>query len=705
MAYEDAAPAISNKTLPPVPPKDAVSTTPSDSLSSSSRSPRQSIPRKPFPGAQQPAIVLQGPTLFNVRDFEDTVAGGRDSRQSGSSLAPSSTGHSRSASAATSDRLGNRDSGSTVAVTKDIPLHQLNINDVSYNPRHSHTAYIENVYLPPGEESLYTSADGQPMHCAQQPEGLSSEQYSEEHSSLAPSMLPRDALHSPSSDSQQSHPSASDQSSQRYNNFNYGSELRVPPTTVPRPNSAYALGSELNLRGRTHSRHLSVGGSPVSNGSQLNSGRQLSANRRSPENRPTSYIDLLNLPYSQQEAPAPNLDNAQLRHAVGANASLLDRKKTLDMYRANVKKTQDNGAQYEFALLMVQVAQEVMASGGGEIDNHGLDPVDLLREARQILQRLADRSYPFAQYYLGDGYASGLFNKDKPDYDRAFPLFVAASKHGHAESGYRAALCYEFGWGCRKDYAKAVQFYRAAASKNHPGAATRLGKACLTGDMGLANRYREGVKWLKRATENADVQYNSAPFELGQLHENGYGEDIFKDEAYSAQLYTKAAELGNAQAALRLGEAYEHGLLCCPKDAALSVHYYNCAAQADIPEAMMNLCAWYMVGAEPVLEKDENEAYEWAKRAAEHGLPKAEYACGYFTEMGIGCRRDPLEANVWYVKAADHGDERAKARLAIIHAAASGDPNSATTPVTPGKSKIKKGGKEGGGKDENCVVM
>ena len=40
------------------------------------------------------------------------------------------------------------------------------------------------------------------------------------------------------------------------------------------------------------------------------------------------------------------------------------------------------------------------------------------------------------------------------------------------------------------------------------------------------------------------------------------------------------------------------------------------------------------------------------------GLPKAEYAVGYFTEMGIGCRRDPLEANVWYVRAADHGDER-----------------------------------------------
>lgn len=40
--------------------------------------------------------------------------------------------------------------------------------------------------------------------------------------------------------------------------------------------------------------------------------------------------------------------------------------------------------------------------------------------------------------------------------------------------------------------------------------------------------------------------------------------------------------------------------------------------------------------------------------------------------MGIGCRRDPLEANVWYVKAADQGDERARTRIAAIRAAASG---------------------------------
>ena len=94
------------------------------------------------------------------------------------------------------------------------------------------------------------------------------------------------------------------------------------------------------------------------------------------------------------------------------------------------------------------------------------------------------------------------------------------------------------------------------------------------------------------------------------------------------------------------------------------------------------------------------------------GLPKAEYACGYFTEMGIGCRRDPLEANVWYVKAADSGDERAKQRLAIIQAAASGQPRAPANNNT--KSKLVKTDKlvkekdtreKEKEKEENCVVM
>lgn len=397
-------------------------------------------------------------------------------------------------------------------------------------------------------------------------------------------------------------------------------KLRVPGTAanLPRPTSTYSIGA--NSRGRT-ATPLSVYGSDAGNLSPDLRPRDVSTARRSPALRPTSYIDLLSeVPYHQQVAPGGALNNAGLQSVVGNAASLLDTKKTLEMYRANVKKTNDAAVQYEFAIFMMNAAQN-------QEPGEDVDAAQLILEAKQILQRLADRAYPFAQYYLGDGYFSGVFNKDKPDYDKAFPLFVAASKHGHAEAGYRAALCYEFGWGTSKSYPKAVQFYRNSASKNHPGAATRLGMACLKGDMGLgksAQRSREGMTWLKRATESADFQYNSAPFEIGLLHLNGYGDDVFKDEGYAAQLITQAAELGHVKANFLMGQAYENGLYGCPHDAALSVHFYNGAASRGMPEAMMALCAWYMVGAEPVLEKDEGEACAWAKQAADLGKSNAQ---------------------------------------------------------------------------------
>jgi TPR repeat protein len=539
--------------------------------------------------------------------------------------------------------------------------------------------------------------------------------------------------------------------------------------TSSRPASAYSTVSDASPRGRTNS---------PSNSSNNNNNNHLAgpaAYRRSPsthsaypgEARPVSYVDLLNVPYHQQIAPASAaFNNTHLRTAVGSQASLLSHKQTLDMYRANVKKTNDPAIQYEFAVFMVSEAKEAEAAAKSpdgdalartpsrDLDSPYVDnstvatmTAELYKEARQILQKLADRSYPFAQYYLADGYSSGLFTKGKPDLDKAFGLFVAAAKHGHAESGFRAGLCYEFGWGCRKDYPKAVQFYRQSASKNHPGAMLRLGKACLTNDLGLGNRYREGIKWLKRATESADSQYNSAPYELGVLHETGYGDDVFRDVTYAAQLFTQAAELGNADANYRMGVAYEHGLLNCPRDAGLSVHFYNGAAQLGHALAMMALCAWYIVGAEPILEKDESEAYEWARRAAQlglssflfflyffflpfkkiglsssggkypispsqansgdiTGLAKAQYAIGYFTEMGIGCRRDTLEANVWYVRAADQGEERAKQRLAAIQAAAAGE----STGASGKKGKMRKGGPGGnvnadGDNDKDCILM
>lgn len=524
--------------------------------------------------------------------------------------------------------------------TKTIPYRQKITVEGSENLQRPQSAFISSVHIADLDSSRIFSSRPSLPH-SRHTSGGSLENISENadpNQPLQPHHQPYDQIPSVRfTDSHLSRPrfrssqSASPPSSRDDTSASSNRHLGIPSkgrtgTSLSRPASAYSSSSEQGIINRERSPQLSPNN--YSRAPSSNSGR-------SPDGRPISYIDLLNVPYPQPPPAPTNLDNAHLRTAVGNNASLLTTKQTLEMYRANVKKTNDPTIQYEFAVFMVNTAQEAASNGQeSDVQRHpnpksGRDDiynpssvasqVELLREARNILQRLSDRSYPFAQYYLADGYASGLFNKGVEDYDRAFPLFIASSKHGHAEAGYRAALCYEFGWGTRKDPLKAVQFYRQSSSKNHPGAMSRLGKACLMGDMGLGLRYREGLKWLKRASESADYQYNSAPYELGLMHETGFGDDIFQDQSYAAQLFTQSADLGHMEANYRLGDAYEHGKLSCPRDPALSVHFYTGAAQKGHPLAMMALCAWYMVGAEPVLEKDENEAYEWAKKAAESG--------------------------------------------------------------------------------------
>ncbi len=304
---------------------------------------------------------------------------------------------------------------------------------------------------------------------------------------------------------------------------------------------------------------------------------------------------------------------------------------------------------------------------------------DLVKEAAALLKRLADRGHPDAQYFLADCYANGIGTvRGRQDFDRAFPLFVLAAKHGHPDASYRAGTCCEHGWGCRRESNKAIQFYkwvecggdnaapgsdaladssRKAAAASHPGAMYRLGTAELNGSLGLSKRPKEGVKWLKRSAEHATPEFPHALHELALLHERGIDNVLFVDLEYASELLAQAAELGYAPSAFKLGECYEYGKMGCPMDAALSIHYYvsliavawpqaigltradlrplqNIAAQQNHREGCFALTAWYLVGSPGVLPQSDTEAFLWAKKAAEMGLAKAQYAVGYFIEVG-----------------------------------------------------------------------
>lgn len=284
-----------------------------------------------------------------------------------------------------------------------------------------------------------------------------------------------------------------------------------------------------------------------------------------------------------QHAPPVVLSQAHLRP--GDKVALLSHHKTLELYRANVKKTNDPEITYELATFMLNLAREMglqeqqqqatsasnqaseenliasFSQGGGMLLDHSASPSPdpsmsfhsrssgssgdlaaglsaivgaaagrkrsshspasgsaqshagtggsgqqpgrngtssptatggsssgamdrraLINEAMALLKRNADRGHNPSQYFLADCYAQGNAKRNsgppintnviigaiaekgnsgagKADFDKALPLYISAAKHGHSPSCFKAGQCCEFGWGCRKDAGKAVQFY------------------------------------------------------------------------------------------------------------------------------------------------------------------------------------------------------------------------------------------------------
>lgn len=128
----------------------------------------------------------------------------------------------------------------------------------------------------------------------------------------------------------------------------------------------------------------------------------------------------------------------------------------------------------------------------------------------------------------------------------------------------------------------------------------------------------------------------------------------------------KAAYHGFAKAQVKMGAAYELCQLQCDFNPALSLHYNALAARQGEPEAEMAISKWFLCGHEGVFEKNDELAFTYAQRAAQSGLPTAEFALGYFYEVGIFVPVDIREARSWYAKAAASGNKDASGRIDSI---------------------------------------
>jgi TPR repeat protein len=305
-------------------------------------------------------------------------------------------------------------------------------------------------------------------------------------------------------------------------------------------------------------------------------------------------------------------------------------------------------------------AASVLADEGGKADTRtrNKNREKFIFEAHKIVKKLSASGNPDAMFYFADCYGQGLLGL-QVDTKEAFTLYQSAAKAGHGASAYRTAVCcemgHEEGGGTKRDPLKAVQWYERAAALGDPPAMYKMGMILLKGLLGQQKNLGKAINMLKRAADHADEDNPHALHELGLLYEANTGnEKLIRDEAYAYQLFRQAAELGYKFSQFRLGQAYEYGLLGCPIDPRLSISWYTRAAAQEEHQSELALSGWYLTGNASILEQSDTEAYLWARKAAcaEPPLPKALFAMGYFTEVGIGCPRSLDEAKRWYGRAA-----------------------------------------------------
>ena len=100
------------------------------------------------------------------------------------------------------------------------------------------------------------------------------------------------------------------------------------------------------------------------------------------------------------------------------------------------------------------------------------------------------------------------------------------------------------------------------------------------------------------------------------------------------------------------------------KDDAEAVQWFRKAAEQNDAPAQAALGVRYAKGQG--VAKNKAEAVKWYRKAAEQNLADAQYILGVCYDSGEGVAKDEIEAYKWWLLAAGHGNDDAKYNMTIV---------------------------------------
>lgn len=226
---------------------------------------------------------------------------------------------------------------------------------------------------------------------------------------------------------------------------------------------------------------------------------------------------------------------------------------------------------------------------------------------------------------------------EEKDYEKALFWFKKAAEAGDLQAQMYCAAAYNFGLGTAKNTDVARRYFIDAARNDNAIAQMALADQFL--DTRDQRTKKLGVIWLTKAANQGNTQ---AEVKLGEMYAKG--QVVTRDPAKAEELLTKAVNKKSVAALIALAD-----LAVSQNDAAKAKELLTKAAESKDPKAQYALARFYM---NPKLDTfDEKQAFSLMLEAAQQQLLAAQQDLALMYKDGKGVTVDAGLASQWEAKA------------------------------------------------------
>ena len=271
-----------------------------------------------------------------------------------------------------------------------------------------------------------------------------------------------------------------------------------------------------------------------------------------------------------------------------------------------------------------------------------------LQKAEEYFQKAADAGYvdaikAIAELHMQSGQETG--------YEKAIEYLRHIAEGEHADIAYEGLMRIAVEKMTSQDYAdpqaselyqKALQFEQAG---RQAGMTQTLSHEFLQRGINLCDieHYTEAIEPLLQAAQMGEAE---AANRLGDIYFYGNGVEVDYEQAY--YWFSTAAQSNNAYAQYSLAFMYMKGLFVEQDDAQV-IKYMRLAAENGYTEAQKNMGEYYYYGSFGC-RRDMKEAIKWYEMGARSNEPTCLFTLGLIYEEGDGVQKNILKAAEWYQK-------------------------------------------------------